>query len=457
MLNLLTRKTATYSTGRILLTGLIMLSFVTPITAEEKPKKPKWSFDQTLSEENEAKGIIQLNKDDPTYNIWKKELDTKTGRTPGPFHVNRQAWGGPFLGIPTFLRRPVALNPDDLRAGNVDVAFLGMPIDFNSVRRGTMLGPQAIRTAEVLLVWKADGTEAIQHTDTMIDPLHILNVVDYGDTSPEPLNLERSIYAAIPTVRGAAETGVTLLIAGGSHSVPYPAIRGIVEANRKTNPEFSLGVIHFDAHQDAAPYGFGHPAHYGTFIRSIVNEWLVEGKNVVQVGMRGPINATSGLQFQRKVGIKTYYMADIRNRGWKAVAADILAEFDRDKAPDKLYISVDLDFYDASVAIGTTAPEHGGIMPVDFFPLLRALAAKYDIAALDLVEVAPMLDNATKSTMLLASRTMYELMVGLAIKKLNTDPKFKDPNYKGGIYKDLVGVHQPPDYVHPEVLKRAKN
>ena len=48
---------------------------------------------------------------------------------------------------------------------------------------------------------------------------------------------------------------------------------------------------------------------------------------------------------------------------------------------------------------------------------------------MDIVEIAPMLDTATKSTMLLASRSYYELLVGLALKEEGiTDPWYLHPD-----------------------------
>lgn len=390
-------------------------------------EKETYSFDDAWNEENEKKGIIQLNTDDPTYGLPFEMRDTSKDpkREPGPIHLNRQVFGNPFMGIPTFYRRPVAINPEDLVAGKVDAAFVGLPLDFNSVRRGTLLGPQAIRTAEVLLHWHAGGYPISEHTDTMIDPFTILNVVDYGDIGIEPFNLERSIGHAIPIIREAAKTGATLLICGGSHSVPYPAIRGIVEANGKG----TVGVIHFDAHQDMQNKGFGHPAHYGTFARSLITEGLVEGKHMIQVGMRGAVNSVDGLSFQRQHGVTTYYMADIRRRGFEAVAEDILAQVSEPDFPDKLYISIDLDFFDASAAPGTTAPEHGGVMPVDFWPLLRAMCIKTHVVGVDLVEVSPMNDNRSGSTMLLGARTFFEVITGMALKKKGiTDPWYIHPD-----------------------------
>ncbi|MEM1448794.1 MAG: arginase family protein [Planctomycetota bacterium] len=231
-------------------------------------------------------------------------------------------------------------------------------------------------------------------------------------------------------MRDAAKTGTTLLICGGAHSVPYPAIRGIVEAN---GGKGSVGVIHFDAHQDAAPYGFGHPAHYGTFIRSLVTDELVAGEHIIQVGMRGPVNASSALKFQRAEGIRTIYMADIRDRGWDAAAGQILDMVTTDGFPDKLYISLDLDFYDASAAPGTTAPEHGGVMPGQFFPVLRAMCIAKTLVGIDIVEVSPMNDNRSGSTMLLASRTFFEALVGMALRKRGVeDPWYLAPDLLSG-------------------------
>ena len=409
-----------------LFVGLLIAVTVSSSNAQEEDGKP-FSFDDSWNEENEKKGIVQLDIDDPTYDLPFVTRDTSKDpkREPGPIHLNRQVFGNPFMGIPTFYRRPVAITPEDLVAGEVDAAFVGLPIDFVSVRRGTLLGPQAVRTAENLLHWNSAGSIS-EHTETMIDPFTILNVVDYGDIAVEPLNLERTIGHAIPVIREAAETGATLLICGGSHSVPYPTIRGIVEAN---GGKGSVGVIHFDAHQDMQNKGFGHPAHYGTFARSLVLDGLVEGKHMIQVGMRGAVNSISGLEFQREHGVTTYYMAEIRRRGFQAVADDIVAQISADDFPDKLYISLDLDFYDASVAPGTTGPEHGGVMPVDFFPLLRAMNIATHVVGMDIVEVAPMNDNRSGTTMLLAARSFYETIVGMALKKQGiTDPWYLHPD-----------------------------
>ena len=60
--------------------------------------------------------------DDPTYDLWKLVRDDLSeGREPGPIDVQRYYGGLGWQGIPTFFRLPVALTPEDLKAGKVDV------------------------------------------------------------------------------------------------------------------------------------------------------------------------------------------------------------------------------------------------------------------------------------------------------------------------------------------------
>ena len=70
-------------------------------------------------------------------------------RQPGPIRVNRYQFELAWMGIQTFLKLPLCLTPEDLRAGSVDVAIGGVPWDGTATTRsGTHLGPQAIRSCD---------------------------------------------------------------------------------------------------------------------------------------------------------------------------------------------------------------------------------------------------------------------------------------------------------------------
>jgi guanidinobutyrase len=88
---------------------------------------------------------IPLNTESEEFNAWKtmrpKELSPK--REPGPIELSY--YTDSRYGIATFAGAPVAIYPEDLEAGNVDVAIVGAPLDMGSYYRGARFGPQAMR------------------------------------------------------------------------------------------------------------------------------------------------------------------------------------------------------------------------------------------------------------------------------------------------------------------------
>ena len=90
------------------------------------------------------KPVIPLDSDDPSYNAWRTPReDLNEGREPGPINVQRYASGLSWQGIPTFFHLPVALTPEDLAAGKVEVAIMGAFIDMSTGMRGAAYGPNA--------------------------------------------------------------------------------------------------------------------------------------------------------------------------------------------------------------------------------------------------------------------------------------------------------------------------
>ncbi len=59
-----------------------------------------------------VKPVIPLNKDDPTYNLWKKiREDLSKGREPGPIKIQRFPGALIPQGILAFFRSPLLSNP----------------------------------------------------------------------------------------------------------------------------------------------------------------------------------------------------------------------------------------------------------------------------------------------------------------------------------------------------------
>ena len=83
--------------------------------------------------------------------VWRQEYDRTNDpkREPGPIELNRYIINGTAPGgIPTFMRWPMCLTPEDLKAGEIDVAVIGAPLDLSVGQRGSAFGPLALRTAD---------------------------------------------------------------------------------------------------------------------------------------------------------------------------------------------------------------------------------------------------------------------------------------------------------------------
>ena len=94
----------------------------------------------------DPKGTIH-DLEDPTADLMAMFRDPNDNpkREPGPINIQKTTFGQSHHGIPTFFRQPVALGPEDLKAGKVEVAFMGSCVDLSTGMRGTAFGPQAVR------------------------------------------------------------------------------------------------------------------------------------------------------------------------------------------------------------------------------------------------------------------------------------------------------------------------
>jgi formimidoylglutamase len=368
---------------------------------------------QTEKEQKEEKkddeAVIRLDPNDPTLNAWKQIRDTANDpkREPGPIHIQRFAGAMGWTGIPTFFMLPVALTPEDLKAGKVDVAILGAPLDMGTGMRGAAFGPKTLRASEKYLGW---GTYSDPHLHVMVDWTKELNVVDYGDTPIDLLSTERSMEPIREMVREVAKTGTIPFIVGGDHSLEYPNVAGVADVYGKEK----VGVIHFDAHYDAGQSFMGHLISHGQPIRRLIEEGHVLGKNYIQVGLRGYWPGEEGFQWMREQGFRYHTMAEIERDGWDAVMGRVLEE--ANDGPEHLYISLDIDVLDPAFTPGTGTPEPGGLTTRELFPLLRRLCAENNLVGFDLVEFNPLVDPGY-TTALNANRLLRECLTGVAMRK----------------------------------------
>ena len=393
-----------------IITICLALSVFALSYSQDEPKKKKQDIQPT----------IPIDVSDPTLDMWKIiRDDLSEGREPGPIDVQRQPFGLAWQGIPTFFRLPVALVPEDLKAGQVDVAIMGAHTDMGLGSRGANRGPAAFREARG--DYTGWGLGSMDHMHTLVNPFKDLTIVDYGDAPVDPLSTERSVHeirkyvAEIAGVELDDGTHVIPIIVGGDHSLGYPDIAGLVDVYGKGN----VGVIHFDAHYDGTPW-FGHLISHGTWVKRLINEGLVPGKNYIQVGLRGYYPDEETFDWMREQGFRYHTMAEVERRGWDAVMEDVIAE--ANDGPEYLFISFDIDVLDPAYTPGTGTPEPGGVTPREIFPLIRRLCAESNVVGFELVEFAPERDP-TYVTGLNCNRIVREALTGIAMRKLGIDAK----------------------------------
>jgi agmatinase len=277
-----------------------------------------------------------------------------------------------------------------------DVAILGIPMDMATLyRSGARFGPRAIRDAS--------GQLRAHHRDPakLEPPYDRLRIIDYGDLDVYPGYVEQSVERLQKEIAPIFEAGVFPVILGGDHSSTLPVLRACAAKHGK------LSLVHFDAHPDfwepAAP---GRPIHHGTTFRLAVQEGILDPAASVQIGIRGSLSAN--------------LIADARAAGFHLITGEEFAERSVEETVldihrltrGPVYVSLDIDCVDPAFAPGTGTPEVAGLTSREIMALVRGLRG-LDLAAFDVVEVAPAYDSA-EITALLAANLVYEFLLVLA-------------------------------------------
>jgi agmatinase len=363
---------------------------------------------------------IPLNTESPNFNSWKtrRPAEFDTPREAGPININRYMQAGAKQGIPTFFNLPVALTPEDLVAGDVDVAIMGVGLDTGTGFRGAAYGPKAARAG---MIYGGTGMVNMPHMHTMVSAFDDLVLVDYGDIAVDHLSLERSLGHIREMVREVAAAGTIPMIVGGDHSLMYPDVAGIVDVYGAGN----VGVIHFDAHYDAGR-GSAHLLSHGQPVRRLFNEDLVPGPNFIQVGLRGYWPGQEGFEWMQEQGLRYHPMAEIEQKGWQAVMERVFQEA-LENGPEYIFISFDVDVLDPAYMPGTGTPEPGGLTTREAFPIIRGLCAAKEIVGFELVELNPLVDPGYTSAQN-SNRVLAECLTGIAMRKQGiTDPMYLSP------------------------------
>jgi agmatinase len=299
-----------------------------------------------------------------------------------------------FAGVRTFMRLPHGTDLTDVSA-----AAVGIPFDTaTSFRPGARFGPEAIRSASVLL--------RPYHPSLDLDVLEALSVVDYGDLPVAPGDTVGTYRRVEEALAPLVDADVFPLVLGGDHSITLAELRAL---GRRHGP---MALVHLDSHSDTWDEYFEQRYFHGSTFRRAVEEELLDPTASVQAGMRGPIYAGSDLDDARAFGFHVIPSEELRALGPEGYAQEV-----RRRVGDRpVFLSFDIDFLDPAFAPGTGTPEVAGFSTAEALALLRALRG-IQLVGCDVVEVAPPYDSPGQPTALAAANVAFDLLALRALSE----------------------------------------
>jgi guanidinobutyrase len=291
-----------------------------------------------------------------------------------------------FAGPATMMRLPVRAS-----AADVDVGFIGVPLDIGTSNRpGARFGPRAIRAESCLLRPYNMGTAAA--------PFDSLTVADLGDVAIDTFDLKTSVAIIERELAVIIDTGCRPLSIGGDHTVVLPILRAIA---RRHGP---VALIHVDAHADVNQRMFGEALAHGTPIRRAIEEGLIAPERSLQIGLRGTGYSSDDFGWAASNGVHVVPAEQLWHRSLTPIANDTRQRIGSHPA----YLTFDIDSLDPAYAPGTGTPEIGGLTTIQALELIRGLRG-LDLTGADLVEVAPIYDT-SGNTALVAANLLFEIL-----------------------------------------------
>ncbi|HKL59189.1 MAG TPA: agmatinase [Sphaerochaeta sp.] len=262
-----------------------------------------------------------------------------------------------------------------------------------SYKGGTAQGPDAILEASGQLEKLVDD-----HSEPGLLGIHTTEAIDCSYKKSEQEVFER---AAKLVSRSFAQNSIPVML-GGEHSVTNASIQAIAQTFKKGE----VGILQFDAHMDLREAYEGSPFSHASVMKRAVEV----GIPLFQVGVR--TYSTEDLEAREayKVGHLDGHALDTLKHSKEGLSKVFLPK----EFPKKLFITFDVDGFDASLMGSTGTPDPGGLFWWDAINLLESLTEGRTITGCDVVELAP--NPLLHHGPYLTAKLVYHLM-GLIAKR----------------------------------------
>jgi agmatinase len=258
--------------------------------------------------------------------------------------------------------------------------IIGVPFDSTtSYHSGSRLGPIVVREASF----------GFEKFNSVFNKELTTTFYDFGDVNVVPGNCQKTCQIVEDTVNEILDLGLKPVIIGGEHSASIGAIKALSEKHEK------LTVVHLDAHRDLAFEFIGEKYSHATVMRR-AHEM---GVSLVQIGIR------SSSQDEEAFVKSTYNIQTFKNRDVHK-HMDAL-EYYITNIDGPIYVSIDMDVVDPSIAPSVGNPTPGGLFVSEIENIMETLSRK-NIVGLDVVETAS--DRLGDTTAVIASKIIYDFL-----------------------------------------------
>lgn len=242
-----------------------------------------------------------------------------------------------------------------------------------------------------VIVFGVDCPPSLREASRLVEPFDIteernllenVQIFDSGDIGIEDVE-ERT--------KQVVDAGKIPLILAKEHTITLHAMKSMPAGTK---------LVVFDAHADVKDEYEGSKQSHACWLRRWIELDTENAKRVAVVGVRS--GDEDELQFLKSNNILYLTAEEIKND--LQTVKNMLREFIVDS---KLYVSVDMDVFDPSIAPAVKYPEPGGLLYEEFIALLEALKES-KLAGSDCVEIRPLGEN--KITEFLAVKSLFKIL-----------------------------------------------
>ena len=297
---------------------------------------------------------------------------------------------------------------------NKTIRIIGVPMDLGASRRGTDMGPSALRIVGLGAAIRDMGYTLAVEEDIVVPAMETRSIEDSeARFKPQILSVCTELAGRVKEIM---EDGDFPLVIGGDHSIAMGTVSGTAAHYRERGEE--MGLIWFDAHGDmntpgASPSGnihgmpLAHLLGLGDPDLSGIGGFSpkLNPEKVALIGIRD-IDAGER-RIIRESGINVFTMRDIDEQGMARVARQTM-EIVTD-GTSGFHVSFDVDGCDPSVIPGSGTLVPGGVRFREAHLLLEYCADSRQMTSMEVVELNPFLDQGNVS----AERTLHLILSAL--------------------------------------------